>query len=78
MKLLKRITNMSILELQVVQEAVLSEVQRRKAIASSGLTVESAEPEPAPASAANPDLPHTLPGPGRRVSRVPRRLRRAA
>ncbi len=42
MKLLKRITNMSILELQELQEAVLTEVQRRKAIVSGGLAVKSA------------------------------------
>ena len=77
MKILKRIHNMSILELHELQEAVLSEVQRRKAIVGGGLAVESAEPEQA-TSPAEPDLPHTLAGPGRRVSRMPRRLRRAA
>ena len=78
MKLLKRITNMSILELQDFQEGVLTEIQRRKATVSGGPAVESAEPELALAPAAEPDLPDTLPGPGRCVSRMPRRLRRAA
>ena len=71
MKILKRVHNMSDLELQDLQEAVLTEIHRRKAI-------ESGEPMPATVPLAAPDLPLTLPIPDRRVSRNPRRLRRAA
>ena len=78
MKLLKRINDMSILELQGLQEAVLSEIQRRKANVFGGPAVASVDPELASAPVAESDLPDTLPGPGRQVSRMPRRLRRAA
>jgi hypothetical protein len=79
MKLLKRINNMSILELQNLQEAVLTEIQRRKVIEFGGPGDESADPEPADAApVAESDGPSTLPLPNRRVSRNPRRLRRAA
>jgi hypothetical protein len=73
MKLLKRVHNMSVFDLQDLQEAVLTEIQRRKAIVSGGPAVESTA-----SPATEPELPDTLPGPGRRISRMPRRLRRAA
>jgi hypothetical protein len=80
MKLLKRITNMSIDELQELQEAVLTEIQRRKAMLSGDPAIEPIESDAATAApaAAEPDFPPTLPMPSRRVSRNPRRLRRAA
>jgi hypothetical protein len=76
MKLLKLVHNMSVLDLHELQEAVITEIQRRKALVLGGPAVESAEPEPA--AAVQPEIPDTLPGPSRRVSRMPRRLRRAA
>ena len=83
MKLLKRISNMSILELQELQEAVLTEIQRRKFNVLGGPAVESVDraPTAAPAPATSteePEVRNTLPLPNRRVSRNPRRLRRAA
>jgi hypothetical protein len=79
MKLLKRIHNRSILELQDLQEEVLTEIQRRKVIVWGGPDASADEPQPAPAAySAEPDFPATLPVPNRRISRNPRRLRRAA
>jgi hypothetical protein len=78
MKLLKRVRNMTVLELQQLQEEVLAEIHRRKVIKFDDPAADSVESEPSPAPAAEPDAPSTLPLPNRRVSRMPRRLRRAA